>query len=594
MKSFFQHINKTLLEKFPLVWNTRLVWMLLIAALVHILFFALGLNAFNDPALLQEYYAANLYLHNGMLSFSIVCSILIVVVWLIILFRNNSFKNYYPSSRWQLFASLLFYFIIFFFSTSFYISYIIGYKIEIADRYPDSRVKAELKTTNLAAAFLSFNPGLYTIDQRHYPSPFDTLYCETKEDQVDFSKPYLQRFNDEYQFYTTFSKTISRTDNKKYSNAHINSISRTTISDSLEKFVYRGQVVDVSAFANAEPSYFNYSHTFLDEHGAGDFMYTRYYQDDVYQSESSPRAVAMNKEVYDFLKRNNTEEFKKLFTSFLDIGKERHIATNLTPDKWLLLINRNNFTVEKFIENSKFPRSKQNEQGGDEFAEVIADEAPDPQYRDTTRNTPENRSRQEQFYKDRQTDYHFDADALQNTFRNIYSIKYNDHDFILHFQIWLTFGLSLVLFIYRTTGLPALLFSLITTAVISILVSLVVLGLQLNDSLSISYIIFVIGTGILLTPLLFLKKVKKSVQGIFVNISLAGFVPYLLLILGIIQQHQERYYQKLFGDDYYKLKPDFIFDIIGESLSYWLLAAGFIFVFAYTAIIKKWKALPEG
>lgn len=594
MKSFFQHINKTLLEKFPLVWNTRLVWILVITALVHLLFFTLGLNVFNNPEALHYGYADKIYIENGMLLFSIICSILTIVVWLIILFRNNSFKNYYPTSRRQLFISFFFYFIIFLLSTSFYVSYIFGYKMDITDRYPDSRVQSETRTVNLAGAFLSFSPGLYTIDQRRYPSPFDTLYCETKEDQVDFSKPYLQRFNDEYQFYTTFSKTVSSNDIKNYKKAYTNSIFRTTISDSLEKFVYRGQVVDVSAFANAEPSYFNYSHTFLDEFGTGDFTYTRYYQDDAYQSEGSPRAVAMNKEVYDFLKRNDAQEFKKLFTSFLDIVKELRVATNLTTDKWMQLVNRNTFTVEKFIENSRFEPDRKGEYPAEDMVEVTTTEVDNSDYEDTTRNTPENRSKQEQFYKDRQTNFYFDGESMKSVYQNIDSIKTDNHRSIFHLQLWLAFGLSLLLFIYRTTGLPALLFSLITTTVISILVSLVAMGLHLNDDLSIFYIIFGVSTCILLMPLLYLEKIKKPVQGIFVNITLAGFVPYLLLILGIIQEHQERYYQKLFGDDYYKLKPDFIFDIIGESLSYWLLAAGFIFVFAYTAIIKKWKALPEG
>lgn len=92
----------------------------------------------------------------------------------------------------------------------------------------------------------------------------------------------------------------------------------------------------------------------------------------------------------------------------------------------------------------------------------------------------------------------------------------------------------------------------------------------------------------------FNKKIKKQIQGICINISLAAIVPYLLLILLIIQLHQRRYYQQLYGDDYYKYDPVFIFQYFGDSLNYLLLTAGFLFVLLYTIIIKKWKALPEG
>lgn len=42
MKSIIQNINKTLLEKLPLIWVTRAVWVLLIAGMVHVLFFYNG------------------------------------------------------------------------------------------------------------------------------------------------------------------------------------------------------------------------------------------------------------------------------------------------------------------------------------------------------------------------------------------------------------------------------------------------------------------------------------------------------------------------------------------------------------------------
>lgn len=586
MQSFIQHINKTLLEKFPLIWNTRLLWMMIIALLTHAIFYVLGLHTFTDTRLLQQYNAERIYIQNGILMLSIVCSVLMIVVWLVILFRNNSFKNYYPTSRWQLFFSFVIYFIILFSSSTFYTSYICGCKTYIINRYPDKKFKKLIETSNLAATFLSFSQENYTIDKRGYPAPFDTLYCETKEDQVDFNKPYLQRFNDEYQFYTIIEKRIPTTNDKALSDAAENSIYRRYINDSITLFAYRGEVVDVSSIVNTELSYYNYSYTFFNNYrGTSSYYSTDVYDGNAYRLNDKS-FIEMNKKVYNFLKKNDATEFKKLFTSFLDAAKEFSIETNLTQDKWLSLINRNNFTVEKFITNGSMQLESEYSEGDDVAATTDGQKA---------RDTPENRSKKEQFYKDRKTSYYFDASSLQTVYDNITSIKsYSYWHTTFHFQCWLAFGLSILLFVFRATGLPALLFSIIASTVISILLALLMMSLHIKDEIAMAYIVFAIGTAILLTPLLLLKSLKKPIQSIFINITLVGIIPYILLILAIIQLHQERYYRKLLGDDYYKHKPDLIFDILGEHLSYILLAAGFIFVLVYTTVIKKWKALPEG
>ncbi|MBX2922466.1 MAG: hypothetical protein KF746_09765 [Chitinophagaceae bacterium] len=594
MKSIVQNINKTLLEKLPLIWNTRLLWMVLITALVHLIFFILGINVFRKPELLQEYFAYEIYAHNGTLLFSIVCSVLIIVVWLILLFRHNSFKNYYPTSRWQLFGSFAIYFILFFLSTTFYTSYALGYTLYLNKKYPDAKLTEQINTANLAAAFLSVNPADYTIDNRKYPSPFDSLYCETKEEQIDFNKPYLQRFNDEYQFYTVVKKLVPASNYKNLGNAYINSIYQENISDSLVMFAYRGEVVDVSSIANTEVSYYNYSRILFDQHLGGEVYFSRgrSYREGYHGKDSG--GISLNKEVYELLKRNDASELKRLLTSFLNAAAELNIRTNLSVDNWLSLINRDSFTVEKFIENSKMQIDEQGNPETEGLTEMVADDAIAGLPMDTIRNTPENRSKQQQFYRDRKTGFYFDADGLDTAFGNIVSIKlHNYRDFLFHFQCWLAFGLSILLFIFRTSGLSPLLFSIITAIVISILITLLTMSLSINDALSIFYIVFTAGTAILLMPLLFLKQVKKQVQAVFINITLAGIVPYILLILLIINQHQENYYQKILGDLYYKKKPDFIFDILGENLSCLLLAAGFIFVLLYTTIIKRWKALPE-
>lgn len=591
MKSIIQNINKTLLEKLPLVWVTRAVWMLLITGLVHALFFTLGFNVFNNTKLLQQYYAEEIYLENGILLLSIVCSVLIIVVWLIVLFRHNAFKNFYPTSVTQLFASFLIYLVLFLSASSFYVSYVAGYTSFIKGKYPDALMEKQADTANLSAAFLTFHEEDYTIENRRYPAPFDTLYCETTEDDIDFSKPYLQRFNDEYQYYTIIQKLVNTKNERAISTAGVNSIFETTVSDSVKLYGYRGEVIDVSTLANAQLSYYNYSKPDFGSNPA-----TRVYHSEIedytglgfLQNKNGP-AIEMNKRVHDFLKRNNTDEFKKLFSSFLAIAKELEIETNLNTDTWLSLINRDSFYVTNFITlggsvvDMDYPET------------MVATEAEAEEGDQQKHGTTENRNKKIKFYEDGKTDYYFDANAMTTSFGNISSIKYNHRwNFIIFFQCWLAFGLAVILFIFRTSGLPALLLSIISAIVLSILVALLLMGLSINDELVLLYSIFTIGTVILMVPLLFFKQVKKQVQAIFINITIIGFVPYLLLCMGLIHLQQERYYKRILGDDYYQNKPDFIFDLLGENWNYPLLLAGLIFMFCYMPVIKRWKALPEG
>ena len=39
MKTYFTKIDQYLLENYPTIWNTKIVWMLLVNVIIHILFF---------------------------------------------------------------------------------------------------------------------------------------------------------------------------------------------------------------------------------------------------------------------------------------------------------------------------------------------------------------------------------------------------------------------------------------------------------------------------------------------------------------------------------------------------------------------------
>ena len=115
MKSFIKKTNQKLLERYPNVWNTRLVWMMLIALVLHLAFYIGGFFAIQLPRILHGNVNSDMrfMLEFGVILFSVIISIIVIVIWIVALFKNNAFKNYYPHSRNKVFLSFIYFLFIF-------------------------------------------------------------------------------------------------------------------------------------------------------------------------------------------------------------------------------------------------------------------------------------------------------------------------------------------------------------------------------------------------------------------------------------------------------------------------------------------------
>ena len=138
-------MKKYLLERYPAIWNTHVVLLLPLILLSHLVFFGLGFIMLTDSTLGISYYPwGNLF--NGLpmlLNFIII--ILLLVGWLIYLFRNNAFERFYPVSRWQLFWRFVVYFAVIGGITSSSFSFMAGEKAKVYWRYTDSYIHSVLR-----------------------------------------------------------------------------------------------------------------------------------------------------------------------------------------------------------------------------------------------------------------------------------------------------------------------------------------------------------------------------------------------------------------------------------------------------------------
>lgn len=126
-------INQYLLERYPIIWNTRIFWMALGGLAIHSLFFLWGYLNVADPSV-SGYgpRAITLDLPDivGVTMFSHAISVVLLVFWATQLFKNNGFKHFYPSQPTDLVQYFVSYLLIIFVCITFHISYMKGFTVQ--------------------------------------------------------------------------------------------------------------------------------------------------------------------------------------------------------------------------------------------------------------------------------------------------------------------------------------------------------------------------------------------------------------------------------------------------------------------------------
>ena len=138
-------MNKYLLERYPTIWNTHIVWVLPLALLAQILFFIGGFCLINDDMLKDSYYSIYSSYEGIPLILNLIVSVLLLVGWLIYLFRNNALQHFYPLKARQLFGQFVCFFLTILLSISLAVSFFAGQKAKVHWRYTDSYIDEVLQ-----------------------------------------------------------------------------------------------------------------------------------------------------------------------------------------------------------------------------------------------------------------------------------------------------------------------------------------------------------------------------------------------------------------------------------------------------------------
>ncbi len=613
--NFINNINKYLIERYPTIWNTRIVWMLVVSLLVHILFFVVGYVSHSNPASMQNNRVYNDYYNSGMIMVQIIISLLMLVSWLVFLFKNNAFKNFYPTSNLKLFGQFMCYLVIIFASITFHFSYMIGFQTYVKSAYPDNEMAKNVTVINKAYPFLSIDYQDYMLNKRAYPKQVKDLFCETDKNQINWNKKYFKNRDDVFQFYTLYKVAVTERDEyrqfkfpaKEYNN-NVSEAYKKIDGDTCFYF-FKKDVVDVSPYIKtAELSYYNFSKIFY-ELNSKDVEYDRY-NSSYYDTETAiseyndeSKNAEFNKQLIEVLDRNNPEEIKKIMNDFIEVSTKYKINNNLNTDEWFKMIyHPENFEVKHFINTNEtgdsylyppqsVPYDTLAATTVTNAVEVAAEQAATVAVQPYSENTNYN------YYNRNLSKTYYQVNNLKDFLRNVELMK-NSNVFknVIHVYLWIAFVLSTLIFSFRVTNLRSVIFTGVTVGVLSLTIGLIVLlytmGVSVNEEYFAAYLVLFISTVILLLPIIFIKSLPKLMASILMNISINGFVLYVFLIFGLISMHQN---DACYDSNYNRIYKDCttLLEKLDINTSYILFAAGILFIFFYTAVIKKWRAQPE-
>lgn len=563
----FKNIQNKIIFTHPLIWNIKLIPMLIILGIFHLIIFGIGYFY----GILDLKYSFLIY-KDQEISFMLLAGLfafLLFILWVFYYMRNNAFENFYPKKAIDLYLEWIYSLIIIFLICLFPATFFFGKETKIRSYIDYNQMVKDKEIISKASLFLN---GSYTESEYYYIDENGKLVdglCADKSKQKYRDSIYFNKLK--YPFYSYMNKNVEN-DNQDYP-----SIKRN---------------VDVN------------------------------YQNN-YEVVSKKESLLSN-EVKNLLQQNKKNKISQILEEYLKIQKKYQHKNNLTIQKWMNLVyNYPNFEEKVLI--GKYYDSKTNDNNDENYAYPVAVDS-----LQTSENFNENDKNTYQKNFDNSVKYYFENGRKYYNFINytdfyntteLYKIFTDAHNYqdcnwsfilgILFFAIII----SLIIFIYKMIQWKNWLLTIVSSIIITIFTSLVLLFINslidygekywINQiimyftMLIISFIII----GLLLNGV-YKNNTKKHI-GILIGLSvlIITFVLALSYVFSVeISEHFSGY--KYFMNSNYdtkninlELNKLFPKTMLLKSFQDYIFETNIIFIlivmYPMSKIIKKWKSLPE-
>ena len=544
-----KRINKYLLENHPLIWNTKVMWMVLILLVAHIAFYFAGFFSFNDVTELHYNYIFERYADNGAIWIGTLLSILVFILWLNGYFKQNAFKSFYPKSNRSLFMELVWIFVICFMNISFYISYTEGLRQGVSSSISVEELKREVDLANKVGAFTLQGDYDYKYNSRCVPAPaFDTLVSEEEvlklyvENMIENSYAYNWKYinTDDYLLHRD-SLPQPYYINEEYAKLLLNHFQERIDS-----------VAEVKSEGESDYYYYSGIHLLSSIYN--------YSASDVFQLVETETNYAAY--TADLLQNNKKEEIEKILADYLALADKYKVSYRFKDKKWIDYVYNPPYY---FIDYTTLSRVEEYVDGTNSYMPLD----------------------------------HIKSEDIARCLKNLSHSKSNVIEIeIVAVLLYLALFFALLIYLFRITSLRVWLMSFVG-AIVTIFIfasTFSMLNAIIDDytieELMMTYQCFAFMLLFWVIVIYCLRKEKrKKLSGIFLNFGLLTVPAILPLFTARYFIYLEQFYDYsngVYHHPHYILIKEHIPELFIANV-----AASFVLLFLLMPIIKKWKALPE-
>ncbi|WP_313375746.1 hypothetical protein [Chishuiella sp.] len=571
----FKKLNQNLITKYPLIWNLKYIWILLVALVINSIAFINGFLSFNKKSQLQEFQLFNKFINEGTFVYYIFISVILLIIWIYFYIKNNRFKSFYPTSRNYLFKEFLAVFSLFIVFLYIPNSYKLGIKTRVANYMSEDQYLKDIDIINRGQAFtLQYNFGYNSYSRNLSVPVFDTLVSEQQTRQLfnqnlielkkrnpklvkQFLEPYFR--NDEFE--TLLAEHFPQRKSYQSINFNRNYIPLTKeISDDSE---YPSSYNEESVVEAAIP----YENDFEKVNDTATITYVNLASLYNYSSLAfeNPRDSTKNHEYYDkelitLLQKNNRNDIQKLLNNYKELLDKNEIGYRFEHTKWIDYIPNYPYY---FIDNQL-----SNYNNRDEF---------------------------------KSNDY-INQSALNIIYSNVGQAKYQSF-WLNNIQYYILSALvfTMLLITFRFSSFKVWLTTIIGAGILVILGS--VIGLAFNYFLSSNYLAYIIlfffYVVFLILTFFGLKNGKnKLITGVNLNwFVLTNIFIAIFLLSFYTQIREDILYDYTQAESLYQFREkNKELQLLDQLADIFLYINPIIYVIAFYFIInlyKKWQAMPE-
>ncbi|MFY7990477.1 MAG: hypothetical protein ACOVO3_07080, partial [Fluviicola sp.] len=177
MKSLYNRFDTYLLTKWPLIWHSKIVYLLAVGLLMNGVFLIWGLASATREVVLDR--SIDRIYGNGTPVFvHLILGLIFLTLWAIQFYKKNAIKHLYPLGSLYLTKLYLLLLVGFTFFITPAESFNYGMRISVRQKYDLKTLQKDVAIVNKACVFLPQDEANYTLDKRTFPKPFPIEFVE--------------------------------------------------------------------------------------------------------------------------------------------------------------------------------------------------------------------------------------------------------------------------------------------------------------------------------------------------------------------------------------------------------------------------------